>query len=131
MATKSEKHRVNKALSFNTVYSDLECPYCNSAIESGVGFQVGVIENRAYHLGDQLNWKGTNCRPKQRPPSGTLRTIGYFNCDNPNCSSWSDCYPEVQSALIVVANDRITEVSVYNGVSSEEKFEILEGSEIG
>jgi hypothetical protein len=126
-----EERRVNKTLSFNTVYSELKCPYCDSAIESGVGFRVGALESRSYHLGDQLNWNGKDCRPKQRPQDGCLRTVGYFNCDNPKCSSWSDCYPEVQSALIVVTDDRITEVSVYNGVSSEEKFEILNGSEIG
>ena len=118
-------------MSFNTVYTELKCPFCDKAIDSGVGFRVGALENRSYHLGDQLNWNGATCRPKERPQGGNLRTIGYFNCDNPNCSSWNDCYPDVQSALIVVTNDQIAEVSVYNGVLSTEKFEILEGSEIG
>jgi len=113
-------------LSFNTVYTDLKCPECKSAIASGIGFRVGAIENRSYHLGDTLNWQGDNCRPRQRPKNGCLRTIGYFNCDNPKCSTWNDCFPEVQSALVVIANDLIAEVSVYNGVSSNSKFEILE-----
>jgi hypothetical protein len=93
-----------------------------------VGFQVGVLENRRYRLGDRLNWEGADRRPKERPQSGSLKTIGYFNCDNPKCSSWNDCYPDVQQALIVIENDRIADVSVYNGVLGQEKFEILKGT---
>ena len=115
-------------MSFNTIYADLECPFCHQGISSGVGFQVGVVERRAYKHGDLINWKGSASRPKQRPKGGNITTIGYFNCDNPSCSSWFDCYPEVQAALIVIKNDRIIEVSVYNGALSGEKFEILEPS---
>jgi hypothetical protein len=112
-------------MSFNTVYSDLRCPFCQEKIASGVGFQVGVIEHRSYKLGDSLNWAGDACRPKKRPVRGNMRTIGYFNCDNPACSSWFDCFPEVQTALVVIKGNRIVEVSVYNGALSGEKFEIL------
>jgi len=118
-------------VTFNTVYTDLKCPQCQSPIDSGVGFRVGALENRSYRLGDALNWEGANCRPSQRPQDGGLRTVGYFNCDNPKCPTWNDCFPEVQCALIVITDNRIAEVSVYNGVSGEGKFEILEGSEIG
>jgi hypothetical protein len=115
-------------MSLNTVYSDLHCPFCREKIDSGVGFQVGAIDAHSYKIGDELNWQGSKCRPSKRPQSGNIRTIGYFNCDNPACKSWSDCYPEVQTALVVVKNNRIAEVSVYNGTLSGEKFEILESS---
>jgi len=111
---------------FNTVYVDLKCPFCQVAIESGVGFRVGALENRKYRVGDKLDWAGSNCRPLTRPPDGNLKTIGYFNCDNPRCTSWRDCYPEVQVALIAICDDRISEVSAYDGVLSGEKFEIIE-----
>jgi hypothetical protein len=116
-------------MSFNTVYAELTCPYCQEAISSGIGFQVGVVEQRKYKIGDSLNWKGGLSRPKQKPRGGNIATIGYFNCDNPACGSWFDCYPEVQTALLVIKNNRIIEVSVYNGALSGEKFEILEPSQ--
>jgi hypothetical protein len=113
-------------MSFNTLYSDLNCPICGAHIESGIGFQVGAIENRNYKVGEKLNWKGATLRPETRPNEGRLRTIGYFNCDNVNCDSWKDCYPDVQNALIEIEDDVIVRVSVYNGVLSEQKFEILD-----
>jgi len=116
-------------MSFNTVYGDLKCPHCQEVVSSGVGFQVGAIEHRKYKVGEVLNWKGSACRPKAKPKGGNLVTIGYFNCDNPACGSWFDCYPEVQTALVVIKKNRIAEVSVYNGELSGEKFEILEPSE--
>lgn len=116
-------------MTFNTVYADLICPYCQAVISSGVGFQVGTIEHRKYKIGESLNWKGKPSRPKERPTGGNLVTIGYFNCDNPACGSWFDCYPEVQTARVVIRKNRIVEVSVYNGALSGEKFEILEPSQ--
>lgn len=115
-------------MTFNTVYSDLQCPMCQEKVDSGVGFQVGALEQRSYKIGHELNWKGSKCRPSKRPAGGNIKTIGYFNCDNPKCKSWSDCYPEVQAALIVIKNDRILEVSVYKGALTGEKFEILESN---
>ncbi len=93
---------------------------------SGVGFRAGLIDQGNYHLGDKVKWEGNPCRPKVRPPGGSLKTIGYFNCDNLKCSSWQDCYPDVQLALVTVKDDVIVDVSIYNGEVGEERFAILE-----
>jgi hypothetical protein len=115
-------------LKFNTLYSDLKCLFCQAPIESGVGFCVGALESRKYHLGEDLNWEGETCRPNSKPTDGRLSTIGYFNCDSPSCASWTDCFPDVQQALIEIVGNRIEKVSVYNGVLSGEKFEILDAN---
>ncbi len=119
---------MHASLSFNTVYADLNCPFCGAPVESGVGFNVGKIEKRRFAVGDEIDWGGLDTRPAVRPENGDLQTIGYFNCDNLKCSSWKDCYPEVQTALIVITNDHLAAVSIYNGPLSGEKFEILEES---
>jgi len=120
--------RKNIPLRFNTLYSDLKCPFCQAPIESGVGFCVGALESRKYELGEELNWVGESCRPQSKPANGRLSTIGYFNCDKPGCESWTDCFPDVQHALIEIIDNRIDKVSVYNGVLSGEKFEILDSN---
>jgi len=117
-------------MSFNTLYVELQCPFCQTKVNSGVGFQVGAIENRSYKIGDSINWSAPHCRPAKQPKDGRLKTIGYFNCDNPACSSWTDCYPQVQNALIVINNNQIVDVSVYNDELSGEMFEILESAKI-
>ncbi len=113
-------------MSFNTVYSDLECPFCHVKVASGVGFQVGVVENLNYKIGEKLKWDGSNCRPAVRPPGGNIKSIGYFNCDNIRCSTWQDCYPEVQQALVTVENDIITDVSVFHERKEGQNFDIIE-----
>lgn len=113
-------------MSFNTVYSDLECPFCHAKVASGVGFQVGVVGNLNYKIGEKLKWDGSNCRPAVRPPGGNIKSIGYFNCDNIRCSTWQDCYPEVQQALVTVENDIITDVSVFHERKEGQNFDIIE-----
>lgn len=77
-------------------------------------------------LGEKLRWDGPNCRPPQRPPNGNMKTVGYFNCDNPRCDTWKDCFPEVQEALITVRNDEIRDVEVINYKPHEHSFDIIE-----
>jgi hypothetical protein len=95
-------------------------------VTSGVGFKVGAIENHNYKIGDKLKWDGSKCRPAARPSDGKIKSIGYFNCDNVRCSSWQDCYPQVQQALVTVENDIITEVSVFHERIDGQNFDIIE-----
>ncbi len=118
-------------MTYNTVYADLHCPFCNEKVTSGVGFRVGCLENKSYKLGDKINWQGANCRPDERPKDGNIQTIGYFNCDYVKCKTWSDCFPEVQQALVTVKNDAIEKVEVYKGPLSGEQFEIIEPAKDG
>ena len=113
-------------MNFNTLYCDLACPFCKQKILSGVGFQLGIIANLKYKQGEKLKWDGGQTRPVVRPACGNFKTIGYFNCDNITCSSWQDCYPSVQEALITVANDIIVAVEVYEGETIPDKFAIIE-----
>jgi hypothetical protein len=117
-------------LSFNTVYSDLLCPFCNEKVQSGVGFRWGVIANIKYQPGDRVVWRGGNSRPSQRPQVALVKTVGYFNCDNVRCSSWQDCYPTVQRALITIEDDAIKDVSVYEGEATDDGFDIIEPKDL-
>ncbi|MBA3992773.1 MAG: hypothetical protein C0469_04540 [Cyanobacteria bacterium DS2.3.42] len=114
-------------MTFNTVYADdLICPFCNERVTSGVGFRLGCLENKNYKPGEKLNWEGAICRPETHPKGGNIKSVGYFNCDNVKCKSWTDCFPEVQQALVIVKNDVIEKVEVYKGPLSGEQFEIIE-----
>lgn len=113
-------------MSFNTVYADIVCPFCKTKVTSGVGFCVGAVNKRSYKKGERLSWDGAARRPEQRPAGGNLKTIGYFNCDNVECESWKDCFPDVQPALITIEDDQIVKVEVYKGPLSGEQFEIIE-----
>ncbi|HEY9716864.1 MAG TPA: hypothetical protein V6C69_05325 [Trichormus sp.] len=113
-------------MNFNTVYSDLECPFCHQKVVSGVGFRFGAIANLRYHVGDKIKWEGAPTRPDERPPEPVVKTVGYFNCDNIRCSSWQDCYPSVQKALVTIENDKLSDVSIFNGEASENGFDIIE-----
>lgn len=114
-------------MSFNTIYCDLKCPFCKEPVTSGIGFRLGDLKNEKYRVGDRLSWDGPQCRPRERPPGGNIKSVGYFNCDNVRCASWQDCYPQVQQALIVVENDVLQDVQVYPGdVLGPQDFPILE-----
>lgn len=93
-----------------------------------MGFRVGALKNASYKIGDQLSWEGPISRPEIKPPAGNLRSIGYFNCDNLRCSSWSDCFPDVQLAMIIVENNEIVAVELYDEVEEGEQFRIVESS---
>jgi len=110
----------------NTLYYELRCPRCGQNVQSGIGFRLGSIRRLNYQLGEKLVWDGPNCRPSVRPQQSTLKTIGYFNCDNPRCESWQDCYPDVQEAVITVVEDVITEVSPIVYKPEELTFAIIE-----
>jgi hypothetical protein len=113
-------------LTFNTVYADIQCPFCKEKVTSGVGFRIGSLANKNYKPGEKIGWEGAHCHPSARPKDGNIKAIGYFNCDNVKCKTWSDCYPEVQQALITVKNDVIEKVEVYKGPLSGEQFEIID-----
>ncbi len=110
---------------FNTLYFDLKCPYCNSAVGSGIGFRAGAVKQASYKIGDKLSWEGGTCQPEEKPEGGNFKTIGYFNCDNLNCLSWHDCFPEVQEALITVTDDVLIEVKAMKHMPGEQGFDIL------
>jgi hypothetical protein len=102
-------------LNFNTVHPALDfvCPCCGEKLTSGVGFRVGAVLRHNYKMRDELIWQGGECRPQSQPALGNIKTVGYFNCDNPACSSWTDCFPEVQYALVTVQGNRITTVESF------------------
>jgi hypothetical protein len=110
---------------FNTLYHDLKCPMCGSAIDSGIGFRAGALKQASYRIGDKLSWEGGKCRPEEKPSGGNFRTVGYFNCDNLNCMSWHDCFPQVQEAVITFADDIIAEVQAVPSLPEEQGFDIL------
>ena len=117
-------------MNFNTVHPALEfvCPFCKEQLTSGVGFRLGAILRLNYQMGDELIWRGGECRPESKPPLCDFKTVGYFNCDNPACSTWTDCFPEVQHALITVRDNRIVAVESYELPSDGDvvEFAILE-----
>lgn len=110
----------------NTLYYELACPKCSVIVHSGIGFRIGHLQRISYRLGETIKWNGNNCRPSKRPKDGNIKTIGYFNCDNPRCETWKDCFPEIQEALIVIENDVITDVSPIKFKPGEQSYAILE-----
>jgi hypothetical protein len=112
----------------NTLYADAHCPFCHERISSGIGFQVGTLDAKAYRIGDKLNWKGQPSRPEKKPERGDITSIGYFNCDNVRCSTWQDCYPQVQQAFVKVKNNIIVAVEPVDDHADFKSFEITEAS---
>jgi hypothetical protein len=112
-------------LNFNTVYPPLNCPFCAQTVSSGVGFRVGALMGKQYRIGDSIVWEGGPTRPESRPPAGNIRSIGYFNCDNIKCPSWSDCFPEVQLALVVVENNVIVAVELHHDLVERQAAQSL------
>ena len=121
---------VPEIIETNTLYYELECPRCGAVVHSGIGFKVGHVRRLTYRVGEAIKWNGNHCRPSQRPADGNLKTIGYFNCDNPRCETWQDCFPEVQEALIVIQNDIISDVTATKYKPGEQSFHILEPEEV-
>ncbi len=114
----------------NTLYSEVKCPHCGYAVKSGIGFRAGSLKQISYKLGEKLSWDGTKCRPAQRPPGGNLKTVGYFECDNLDCPTWQDCYPEVQEALITIQADIISDVKPFIHRPNELVFDIIEPKDV-
>lgn len=113
-------------MNFNTVYpTPFLCPFCKEPIESGVGFALGALKRKSYRVGDNLDWDGDLIRPSARPVSCNFDTLGYFNCDNLRCSTWSDCFPDVQRALIIIRDNVITSVRICQELPEMEEFAIL------
>jgi len=112
------------------LFAELTCPKCGKKITSGIGFRVGRIGGLSYKLGEKLQWDGPRNRPKHRPQDGSLKTIGYFECDNLSCETWQDCYPEVQEALIVIHNDVIAEAQPTVHKPGELNFDIIEPKDV-
>ncbi len=112
----------------NTLYADVHCPFCHEKVISGIGFKVGALNAKSYKIGDKLEWKGDNPRPAKKPPGGDIVSIGYFNCDNVRCSTWQDCYPQVQQAFVRVKNNVIVAVEVVEDRSDFKSYEITDAS---
>jgi hypothetical protein len=113
----------------NTLYCDILCPKCGKKVESGIGFRVGSVDQHSYKIGERLTWDGPRLRPSERPKDGNLKTVGYFECDNLNCPTWADCYPEVQEALITIRGDVIAEVQPITHKPNQIDFDIIEPNE--
>lgn len=116
-------------LGTNTLHCELKCPMCNTLIKPQIGFRAGTIRQRTYKMGDKIDWDGPSTVPETRPANGNLKTIGYYECDNLHCSTWQDCYPEVQEALIVIESDIISHVKPTTHRPHEILFDILEPKE--
>lgn len=114
----------------NTLNCELKCPHCQQMIKPQIGFRAGTIRQRTYKVGDKLDWDGPVTVPEARPAEGNLRTIGYFECDNLHCSTWQDCYPDVQEALIVIESDIISYVKPTEHRPNEILFSIIEPKDI-
>jgi hypothetical protein len=112
----------------NTLYADVTCPFCHEKVSSGVGFKVGALCNKSYKLGEKVDWTGSVLRPEKKPAKGNIVSIGYFNCDNVRCSSWQDCYPEVQQALIKIEKNVIVAVTPVQDGADFKSYEITEAS---
>ena len=117
-------------MSFNTIDGELKCPHCQSRIVSGVGFRLGQLNQRRYKMGDELAWEGDNSRPPSRPRAKLIKTLGHFNCDNIKCSTWQDRFPDIQTALITVEDNVISNLEIYECRGEEEEFAILEPEEL-
>ena len=91
-----------------------------------MGFKLGFLNQDIYKIGDQISWEGEELRPDSKPSHPVIKTLGHFNCDNLKCSTWQDCFPDVQTALITVENNRIVDVSIYICQGGEEEFAILD-----
>ncbi len=94
-------------------------------ITEGISFKVGVVDQKRYRIGDKLSWQGKT-RPDVRPTDGNLKTIGYFECSNLKCSTWHDCFPEVQEVLITIEADVIVKIEPITYKPNEFDFDILE-----
>jgi hypothetical protein len=119
---------VTQTATTNTLYADINCPKCGKKITTGIGFRAGGIGGDSYKLGDTLLWTGRTY-PATPPADGNLKTIGYFECDNLKCASWSDCYPEIQEALITIVNNTIRSVEPTVHKPGELDFDIIEPKE--
>jgi hypothetical protein len=113
----------------NTLYADVKCPKCGKNVTSGIGFRIGKVDGSSYKLGQKIAWDAPS-RPPSRPKNGSLKTIGYFECDNLECESWHDCYPEVQEALIVIHDDVIAEAKATVHKPGEIDFDIIEPKDV-
>lgn len=94
-----------------------------------MGFRIGALKRKSYKIGDSLDWQtpeGVVCRPAERPVGGNIKTVGYFNCDNPKCSSWQDCFPAVQMALVTIEGGCFIAVESYDPPAQIAEFAILE-----
>lgn len=120
---------MEQATGTNTLYCEIKCPKCGKVVTSGIGFRVGAVNQDSYKMGEKLKWDGPRLRPVDRPKNGNLKTIGYFECDNLNCETWQDCYPEVQEALITIKSDVIAEVQPFTHKPNQLDFDIIESNE--
>ncbi len=116
--------------SSNTLYCEIKCPKCAKAVASGIGFKVGVVNRLSYKIGESINWDGKETRPAKRPKDDNLKTIGYFECDNLNCETWQDCYPEVQEALITITANVITAAEPTTHKPNLIGFDIIEPNDV-
>jgi hypothetical protein len=114
----------------NTLYAEIKCPRCGKTVKSGIGFRAGTVKHFSYQLGEKIQWQDAPTWPAERPDGGNLKTIGYFECDNLECDTWQDCYPEVQEALIVIKADIISDAKPYTHKPNELVFDIIEPQDV-
>ena len=91
----------------NNLNINWNCPKCKQPVSSGIGFRAGVVKGLSYKIGDKIDWSAKTTWPAERPDGGNFKTIGYYECENLRCESWSDCFPEVQEVVITIHDDVI------------------------
>ncbi|MBY0548784.1 MAG: hypothetical protein K2W95_16050 [Candidatus Obscuribacterales bacterium] len=109
----------------NQLDVDLQCPKCGHPVECGIGFRAGAVKGIKYKPGDKISWDGKPTWPSERPIGGNFKTIGYFECENLRCPTWSDCYPEVQEMLVTIEGDVITGYSSVSYKPDKIDFEVF------
>lgn len=109
----------------NQLNCDFKCPNCATPVSCGIGFRAGIVRRIQYKLGDKITWDERNSWPTKRPQDGTFNTIGYFECENLNCSTWQDCFPQVQEVLISIVNDIISKVEATTYKPDQIEFAVI------
>ncbi len=109
----------------NHLKDDFKCPRCGAPLSCGIGFRAGTVNGIDYKVGDKIDWNSKHTWPAERPESGNFKTIGYFECENLRCETWSDCFPEVQEVLISIENDIIKEFKTVFYKPDKIEFEVL------
>lgn len=109
----------------NYLRGEFKCPKCGAEITCGIGFRAGTVGGINYKLGDKIVWAEKRNWPQERPEDGSFKTIGYFECENLRCPTWSDCFPEVQEVVITIKNDVISDLRPVFYNPGEIKFSVF------
>ncbi|WP_327072864.1 hypothetical protein OG196_09440 [Kitasatospora purpeofusca] len=89
---------------YNLILHPLICPRCGFNGAAEAEFRFGLMEFRAYRVGEKIDWGLKGLRfPASRPSNGEYEGEGYVQCVNCGKDYW---------VIISVAADMITSVTV-------------------